>query len=132
MLPQYGHTINLGMLDTLSVIVMLASARSIGVFRASRDPLLDKRNFFFGQKLAPRRHHTIVICGEFDSFDQQTSRWITGKDGPPVFFTFGECFGNGFQTKSTFFLLWTVAGNASGFQNGFDLREEMNFFRSRL
>ena len=83
------------MLEEFCVITRVALAGSIGVLRALRDPLLDQRNFFFGQQLTPRWHDTIVIFGEFDSFDQQTPGGITGENGPPIFFVLGKCFSNG-------------------------------------
>ena len=102
---------------------MLALACSIRVFRALRDPLLDERNFFFGQKVTPRRHDTIVIFGEFNPFDQQAPRGVAGKNGPPIFIALREGLSNGRKPKSTFFLFGAVARDTPCFKDGFDLGE---------
>ena len=98
------------------------------MFRALRDPLLDKRNFFFGQELTAWWHYTIVIFREFDPFDQQAPRGVTGKNGPPIFVALREGVSNWISPKSTLFLFRAVARDTPCFKDGFDLGEEIDFF----
>ena len=102
--------------------------RSTGVFRACTIHCSMIKISSFGQPLTTWWHRTIVIFREFDPFDQQAARGVTGKNGPPIFIALREGLSNWRKPKSTFFLFGAVARDTPCFKDGFDLGEKIGFF----